>query len=272
MAEFHGTELSGEEFIPEQPRAAVLIVHGMAEHRGRYADAVRRFTAQRLACITFDLRGHGQSPGERADIDSFQRYVDDLLAIRAGLERQHPELPLFIWAHSLGSIVAIRAVQQRQAGLTGVITSGCPLAAFSRLPAPLRSTVAVLCSPFGAVHVNPGLPPEHLSHSKAVQESYAADPLVPAKVTVRLLIELERACRDALAEASQVKIPWLALHGAADRIAPPQGSRQLIDALGSTDKTLELFAGMRHELHNEIEPTPSEFYDRVINWIGARIP
>jgi alpha-beta hydrolase superfamily lysophospholipase len=268
---FHGTELSGEEFIPAQPRAAVLIVHGMAEHRGRYADAVRRFANERLACFTFDLRGHGGSPGERAHIDSFQDYVDDLLAVRSGIAKLHPQLPLFIWAHSLGSIVAIRAVEQRQDHLAGVITSGCPLAAFPRMPSPLRSTVVALCSPFGAMHVDPGLPPEHLSHSKVVQASYAADPLVPQKVTVRLLLELERACRTALAEAAGVKVPWLALHGEADQIAPPQGSRMLIDALGSTDKTLELFAGMRHELHNEIEPTPSEFFERVIHWIGARI-
>jgi alpha-beta hydrolase superfamily lysophospholipase len=267
-----GTDLIGEEFVPADARAAVLIVHGMAEHRGRYADAVRRFTGSGLACFTFDLRGHGLSPGNRADIASFQDYVDDVLAIRTAIVRAHPRLPLFIWAHSLGSIVVIRAVEQRGEQLAGVITSGCPLAAFPRMPSPLRSTVVALCTPFGSMAVNPGLPAEDLSHSKAAQASYAGDPLVSHKVTVRLLIELERACRSALAEAGKIVVPWLALHGEADKIAPPQGSRQLIDALGSADKTLEMFAGMRHELHNEIEPTPSEFFARVIHWIEARIP
>jgi acylglycerol lipase len=264
-----GTGLIGEQFVPANARAALLIVHGMAEHRGRYANAVQRLTAKQLACFTFDLRGHGESPGNRADISSFDTYVNDLLAIRAGLEQAHPQLPLFMWAHSLGSIVAIRSVEKRGDHLAGVITSGCPLAAFPRIPFPLRQTVLALCTPFRSRLVNPGLPAEDLSHSRIVQASYAGDPLIPQKVTVRLLMELERACRDALADAGKIVVPWLALHGGADTIAPPQGSRQLIAALGSTDKTLELFAGMRHEVHNEIEPTPSEFFERVINWIEA---
>jgi acylglycerol lipase len=265
-----GTDLTGEQFIADHPRAALLIVHGMAEHRGRYAEAARRFTGADIACFTFDLRGHGQSPGDRADIGSFQSYVDDLLTIRAYIARQYPQLPLFLWAHSLGSIIAIRSVEQEGGQLRGVITSGCPLAAFQRIPQPLRPAVNALFAPFGGLHVNPGLPPEALTHDTTVQASYVADPLVPDKVTVRLLTELEEACRDALAEAGKIVVPWLALHGDADEIAPPQGSRQLIEALGSSDKTLELFAGMRHEVHNEIEPAATRFYERVIHWIEAR--
>ena len=272
MAGFHGTDLVGDDFIPANARAGLLIVHGMAEHRGRYVDAVRRLTANGLACFTFDLRGHGESPGDRADIDSFQSFVDDLLAIRAGIEQQHPQLPLFIWAHSLGTIIAIRCVEQRGAPLRGVITSGCPIAVFQRVPAPLRGALVALCMPFSAVHVNPGLPAEALSHSREVQASYVADPRIPGKVTVRLLIELENACRMALANAGSISLPWLAMHGAADNIAPPQGSQQLVDALGSRDKTLQLFTGMRHEVHNEIEPTPSEFYARMLHWIEAHAP
>jgi len=265
-------DLLGETFVPPGARAALLIVHGMAEHRGRYADAVQRFTGKQIAAFTFDLRGHGRSPGERADIESFQTFVDDLTAIRAGIEQAHPQLPLFIWAHSLGSIVTIRSVEQRGDHLAGVITSGCPIAAFPRMPSPVRNTVVALATPFRSLHVSPGLPAEDLSHSKAVQASYTADPLVPGKVTVRLLIELERACRAALRDAGAISVPWLALHGEADNIAPPQGSRQLVDALGSKDKTLHFFAGMRHEVHNEVEPAATEFYQWVINWIGLRAP
>jgi alpha-beta hydrolase superfamily lysophospholipase len=162
-----GTDLVGQESIPPEARAALLIVHGMAEHRGRYADAVQRFTAHNIAAFTFDLRGHGHSPGDRADIPSFQHYVDDVLALRGAISRAHPGLPLFIWAHSLGSIITLRAVEQDGAGLAGVITSGCPLAAFPRMPSPLRNTVVALATPFRGLHVNPGLPAEDLSHSKA---------------------------------------------------------------------------------------------------------
>ena len=270
MAGYYGTELVGEDHVPAGAWASVLIVHGMAEHRGRYATAVQRFTANQLGCFVFDQRGHGQSPGERAHIDEFQGFVDDLLTIRRGIEQAYPGLPLFIWAHSLGSIVTIRCVEQRGAKLGGVITSGCPIAAFPNVPSPVRGTVVALATPFGSLHVNPQLPAEALSHSKAVQANYRDDPLNSQKVTVRLLIELEAACRAALANAGSVAVPWLALHGSADTIAPPDGSRQLVDALGSADKTLKLFPGMCHEVHNEIEPTPSEFFSLMIHWIRGR--
>lgn len=270
MSGNHDTDLFRQESIPPGAHAGLLIVHGMAEHCGRYTRAVERFTANNIATFTFDLRGHGQSPGDRADISSFQRFVDDLLALRRAIVAAHPGLPLFIWAHSLGSIVTIRAVEQDGANLAGVITSGCPLAAFPRIPSPLRNTVVALATPFRGVHVNPGLPATDLSHSKVVQDDYVEDPLVPEKVTVRLLIELERACRESLEQAGKITLPWLALHGGADNIAPPQGSQQLVDALGSRDKTLHLFAGMRHEVHNEIEPTPTDFYNLVVHWIGER--
>jgi alpha-beta hydrolase superfamily lysophospholipase len=269
MAGFYGTDLIGDESIPANARAGLIIVHGMAEHRGRYVEAVRRLSQHALACFTFDLRGHGDSPGDRADIDSFQTFVDDLLTIRADIARRHPELPLFIWAHSLGTIVAIRCVEQNGAQLRGVITSGCPIAAFQRVPAPLRGVLVALCTPFSSMQVSPGLGAEQLSHSREVQERYVADPRIPGKVTVRLLIELESACRAALDDAGSIVVPWLAMHGDADDIAPPQGSKQLVDALGSTDKTLEMFAGMRHEVHNEIEPAPTEFYARMVHWIEA---
>jgi len=270
MAGYYGTDLVGEDHVPAGARASVLIVHGMAEHRGRYATAVQRFTANQLGCFVFDQCGHGQSPGERAHIDDFQRFVDDLLTIRRGIEQAYPGLPLFIWAHSLGSIVTIRCVEQRGTQLAGVITSGCPIAAFPRLPAPVRGTVVAMATPFGGLHVNPPLPLEALSHSTAVQSNYRDDPLNSQKVTVSLLIELEAASRAALANAGAISVPWLALHGSADTIAPPEGSRKLVDALGSTDKTLKLFEGMRHEVHNEIEPTPGEFYSLMINWIRSR--
>jgi acylglycerol lipase len=266
-----GTDLVGDEIIPRGARAALLIVHGMAEHRGRYQDAVQRFQRHHLAVFTFDLRGHGNSPGDRADIHSFQSFVDDLCAIRASIVRANPTLPLFIWAHSLGSVITIRSVEQDASNLAGVITLGCPLAAFPRMPWPLRRTVRALATPFRGLNVNPGLPAEDLTHSKAVQSEYLEDPLVPEKVSVRLLMELEAACRDALAQAPGITVPWLALHGGADNIAPPQGSEQLVAALGSKDKTLHVFTGMRHEVHNETEPAATEFYSRVVNWIETRV-
>jgi alpha-beta hydrolase superfamily lysophospholipase len=269
MPNFHGTDLVGEEFIPLEPKAALIIVHGMAEHRGRYADAVRRLTAERIACFTFDLRGHGHSPGERTDVASFQLFLDDLMAIRNGVAKHNPALPLFIWGHSLGSVIAIRSVEQHREGLDGVITSGCPIGAFPYLPAPIRGALIAMCTPLSRLRANPRLPAHDLSHSEVVQASYRGDPLVPQKVTVRLLLEIEAACRRALDDAGTIDVPWLALHGGADRIAPPRGSEKLVAAIRSKDKQLHIFPGMRHEVHNEIEPTPTDFYAWVINWIKA---
>jgi alpha-beta hydrolase superfamily lysophospholipase len=122
-----------------------------------------------------------------------------------------------------------------------------------------------------AIRWNPGLAEKRLSHDPRVAEEYAHDPLVQSRITLRLLVQLARSCNAGLHKAPSIRVPWLAVHGGSDRIAPPQGSRELIERLGVTDKQLVIEPGLYHEVHNEAEPAATRFRERLLAWASERI-
>lgn len=262
--------LYGEMLLPQRPVAALLIVHGIGEYGGRYQSAMRHLAGREIACFVYDQRGHGRSPGPRGDVERFQLFVDDLLTIAKGVRRVHPDLPLFLWAHSMGSLVALLGVGQLSQELRGVATSGCPIAVFARTTRWLLPPMQLLARAAPRAKIASVLGARALTHDVAVQRAYIEDPLVEHSSTLRLLAGLGAACIQAREAAPRLTPPWLAVHGQEDRVAPPHGSRELIGLLASEDKQLILYPGLRHEVHNELEPGRSKFLDTLAQWILDR--
>ncbi len=227
---FFETPLVGIERVPSAPTSCLLVLHGLAEHCGRYASTMESLAVSGIACFAYDQRGHGRSPGRRGDIQRFSEFADDFRTIRAGIAHRYPGLPTFAWGHSLGAIVVILAALDPSIALTGAITTGCPTCAMD----------------------------------------YLRDPLVQKKASIRLLVELGRASTYALREAPAIRTPWLALHGGEDTIAPPQGSKALVERLGSADKQLLVYPGLRHEVHNEAQPAAMRFRQQIAAWTNER--
>jgi alpha-beta hydrolase superfamily lysophospholipase len=262
--------LSGTEFAPPNPSACLIVLHGLAEHRGRYELPMQHFAASGIACIAYDQRGHGRSPGARADVQHFSQFADDFATIRCGVAARYPRLPIFVWGHSLGSIVALCSALDPRNTLSGAITTGCAVRALPALPVRAWCWTSALAGVLPTIRVNPGLTVQFLSRDPKVQQDYLRDPLVQQTVAVRLLAELACACGRVLHYAPAIRIPWLAVHGADDPIAPPAGSRDLVARLGSTDKQLVIEPGLLHEVHNEAEPAATRFRERVVSWIRER--
>jgi alpha-beta hydrolase superfamily lysophospholipase len=263
--------------VPEGAKAMLVLIHGMAEHSGRYTEIIRLLNAGAIACCSFDLRGHGMAPAsekDRGDVVAFQDLVADSAAVIYDARARYPQLPLFVWGHSMGAIVATLAVSQATLPGTrkvcGVITSGPPVAAFDTVPVFALRILQALSHVIPRFRVALPFKPEHLSRDLLVGVRYGEDRLVPKTITLRLLVQLAEATSQCVQVARKIKSPWLAAHGADDQIAPPIGSQRLIDALGSSDKYLRLWQGARHELHNEIEPTRSEFLETMVAWMRDR--
>lgn len=269
---YFNSSLVGIERVPPEPSACLIVLHGLAEHCGRYEATIAAIADADIACFAYDQRGHGRSPGARADIEHFSQFADDFATIRAGIAARYPRLPIFLWGHSLGSIVAICSALDTRNSLAGVITTGCAVCAVpgwsspQLIWAPARALVAALPT----LRIDPGLSVEALTHDLKVQQDYLRDPLVQKKVAVRLLVELGSACSLVLRQAQSIRVPWLAVHGAADSIAPPEGSRRLVARLGSPEKQLLIQPGLFHEVHNEAEPAASQFRKLISQWIEAR--
>jgi acylglycerol lipase len=261
---------SGFQSLASQPRAALLIVHGLAEYAGRYRDLAATLASRGISTFAYDQRGHGSRPGTRTHVDRFDDFVDDLNLEAASLARRSPELPLFVWGHSMGSIVTIGAVLTARHRWRGVITSSNSLEVFRRGPNPLNPVFRLGSRLLPHTRIPLGLDSRKISTDETVQQAYANDPLIPPTASLRLIVEFAAACERCREAAAELTLPWLVVHGEEDAIAPVQGSRVLFDALRSQDKQLVIYPGLRHEVHNERPAERAKFVDLLSSWILAR--
>jgi acylglycerol lipase len=263
-------DLAGFETVPRVARAGLIIVHGIAEHGARYRHAAEALAARDIASFVYDQRGHGMNPGARAHIADFTDFAADLGSIGADVQRRFPEMPLFVWGHSMGSVVAVLAAPDLS-WARGVITTGCAIDAMPKLRGVSGALLWMASALAPRLRINLRIDGAALTQVLEEQRRHMSDPLVPRTASLRLLYGFARACRTCRANAPQITLPWLAVHGEADRVCPLSGSQALVDALGSSDKQLVTYPNLLHEVHNEDEPARAALFDLMSRWMIERV-
>ncbi|WP_323118636.1 alpha/beta hydrolase [Burkholderia alba] len=254
------------------PRATVALVHGLAEHAGRYQALAERLNAAGIEVVSMDLRGHGRSPGERVWVDQFDHYLQDADALVASAARD--DAPLFLMGHSMGgAIAALYAIERAAArGRTfaGLILSSPALAPGRDVPRWMLSLsrfVSRVWPRFPALKIDAAL----LSRDQRVVDANRADPLVhhgavPARTGAEILAAMERIERGR----GTLRVPLLVYHGTEDKLTEPNGSRSFGAEAGSPDRTLTLYEGGFHETMADLER--ERVIGALIDWMTARIP
>jgi acylglycerol lipase len=234
-----------------RPRAVVAIVPGFNAHSGHYEWAAQQFTTSGVAVYAVDLRGRGNSDGERFYVSSFADYVSDVSSLVALAKAREPGLPVYLLGHSAGGVVACMYALEFQAGLAGLI---CESFAFE-VPAP-DFALSVFK---GLSHVAPHsrilhLKNEDFSRDPKVVKAMNDDPLIAHETQpTRTLAEMVRADERLRNEFALITLPVLIIHGTADKATKPSGSQHFYDAAGSKDKTLKLYQGHFHDLLNDVD-------------------
>jgi alpha-beta hydrolase superfamily lysophospholipase len=264
-----GTRFRGFETAPREARAGLIIVHGIAEHSARYRHAAEALAARNIASFVYDQRGHGMSPGARAHIGDFADFASDLRLIGEDVQQRFPQLPLFVWGHSMGSVVAVLAAQDLN-WARGVITTGCALEAMPKLQGVAGVLLRMASALIPRLRISLRIDGAALTQVVEEQRRHMSDPLIPRTASLRLLYGFALACRTCRENAPRITLPWLAVHGEADRVCPISGSQSLIHALGSRDKQLVTYPGLLHEVHNEDEPARAALFDLMSRWILER--
>ena len=181
-------------------------------------------------------------------------------------------LPLFVWGHSMGSMVALQLAAQHGSLLDGLILTSTSLDVFThRRLHPLHPVFRTLARVAPRLRIPLSLDATQISSDKAVQLAYASDPLIAKTASLQLLIEFALACEHAEGAANRVRVPTLILHGAEDRIAPSSGSQRLYEQMAIVDKELRSLPELRHELHNEREPERTELLEWIVAWVLKRV-
>ena len=270
LAAADGVALAWQAWSPSGPTlAAVGLIHGGAEHGGRYPALVSALRERGCAVYALDLRGHGRSGGRRGHVDRFSDYMSDLETFFEFVRSETGEVPTFVLGYSLGGTTGASYALTAQDRLAGVIMAGPALAIgedASKLQFAVARTISALAPRLPLFKMKPE---EMMSDPDAVRD-YRADPLVfHGRFDARLLAELLEVMRAFPERVGQLELPLLVIHGGADVTADPQGSRIAIESAGSEDKTLRVYEGLRHDVFNE--PDRELVSGEVADWIGARI-
>lgn len=248
-------------------RAHLLLIHGIAEHAGRHAHVASRFATAGIETHAFDLRGFGASAGRRAYVDRWSQYHDDvedrLVAIRA----QSAGLPLVLYGHSMGGLIALGYVlADPPRPAPDLLVLSAPAIAASVAPWK-RALADVLGRLAPHLEIANDLPVGGLSRDPEVETAYRSDPLNVHRTTTRLGLELFREqarVQARLARTGPLPVPTYVLHGADDPIVPVSASAKLA---GRPNVTRRVYPGLRHEMHNE--PDAAAVIGDTIAWLES---
>lgn len=248
-----GVALAWQAWLPDDdPKAVVILSHGLAEHSGRYAHVAACLVRHGYGVYALDHRGHGRSQGRRAQIDRMAYVVEDLHTFVGLVRSEQPAKPQFLLGHSVGGAVAVNYALEHPDELAGLVLSA-PAVVIENAPAVQVRVGKILSA------IAPGFPLLALdgtavSRDTAVVHAYDTDPLnYRGKIPVRTLAELVDTAEQVPDRLGDLRLPILLLQGTADRLVPLSASRLVHDRVSSPDRTLRLYEGLYHEVFNEPE-------------------
>lgn len=261
-----GTRLHMRSWRPENPRAVVVICHGVNSHSGQYLWTGEHLAAAGFAVYAYDQRGRGKSQGPRFYIDDVSDYTEDLGTFIALAKSREPGRKVFLLGHSAGGVVGCTWTLDHQKEIAGFI---CESFAY-QVPAP--APVLALVRLFGKIA--PKLPVLKLKMKDFTRDPAAlalleADPLCKGEIQpARTVAALLKAGDRMKAEFHTLKLPLLIMHGTKDKATVPAGSKEFYGAATSSDKSLKLYDGHFHDLLNDIGK--DKVLADVVSWINAR--
>lgn len=252
-------------------RGLLVVSHGLGEHIACYDDFARRLTSTPglVDVVGFDYRGHGRSPGRRGVVRRFEEYLHDLQAVLAWSRKEHGSRPRFLLGHSNGGQLAIHAVLADPDDLDGLILSSPNLVLAAKVPAWKLLAGRLLHRVAPQVTLDSGLDDSAMTRDESLYEPRKTDPLRHRRVSAPLFFGMLDGARAVAGRSGEIRTPTLMLLGQDDRVIDPSGGRAFFERLGSSDKTLRVYDGMRHEPLNELGR--ERVHDEIANWLRVRL-
>jgi alpha-beta hydrolase superfamily lysophospholipase len=259
-----------QRYTPPSPRATVAVIPGGGDHSGRYPALTTALVRAGFQTALLDFRGHGQSDGRRWHIDVFGDYLDDMDAFMAHVRAGAGGRKVLVVAHSQGALIAATWALAPERGVAGFVLSS-PWLRLKLEPPRLKVLGARLVGTvIPWLPISTGLRYQDLTSDEEMQRWTEADPLYGKATTPRWFVETQRAQHEILRGAGAFAHPLLVLVGSADPIADPDAGRAFFGAVGSKDKELKVYEGLRHEIFNERE-RERPIADTVA-WLTTRTP
>ncbi len=248
-------------------KAVLIVVHGLKDHSSRYNSFAETLAANGYAVHSLDLRGHGKSEGERAFVKSFDDYLDDLGLFFDQVRREESDKPFFLFGHSMGGAIALLYSLTRNPNIKGLVLS----AAATKLRPGDSFFIVNVTKLLGGI--TPKRQVFKLDNNLFTRDedflaAMNSDPLIynephPARTAAELIRAIERVQKTM----TSLTVPVVLLHGTADKITNPEGTRQLEERASSKDKTLKLYEGHYHDLLHDLGNTTVS--DDILHWLDS---
>ncbi|MBL0912672.1 MAG: alpha/beta hydrolase [Bacteroidia bacterium] len=248
------------EFTPY----VVAIVHGMGEHKGRYAHVADFFLHSGYSVALFDQRGHGNSGGKRGHTPSLDAMLNDVDDFLAEVRKRMPGQKIVLYGHSMGANIVLNYTLRRKPDIAAVVGSSPYLRLAFEPPAFKLFLARTVGKLLPELQQKTGLEVTAISRDARVVEAYKNDPLVHEFITSSFFNSVHFAGVYPIEHAAEFQVPCLLFHGTEDRLTSYKATVECAEnAKGKVE--LKLWNGLYHECHNE--PEQHEVLSYVNNWL-----
>lgn len=253
------------------PLAVVCLAHGHGEHGERYARVAETMAARGYAVVAYDHYGHGRSQGKRGHLLSMEASIADMTVMLEQCAKRHPDVPVFLYGHSMGGNIALNCALRTKPAIAGLILTSPWLRLAFKPPAVKEWIGRRLASIWPSLPMSTGLKEEDLFRQDGTEASRAlsmkGDPLSHTTLTPRAFVEIGDSGEWAIRHAAELHVPMLLLHGTADRITSFDASRQLAESAGERCLWHPVQDGL-HELHNDVRGNAT--LDFIMAWMNDK--
>lgn len=251
--------------VPE-PKAALLVVHGLFEHSRRYEELGEYMAASCFSAFALDLRGHGASEGRRGHTNRFDTLLQDLDRFRREVQGIiSRDVPLFLLGHSLGGLIAVRYLEEYDAPLEGAVITAPWLGTAVDVPRWQVLGANVLNRILPAFPFPFKLDPELLSHDQERVEDYRNDPKIHSTITPRMFVETSAAIDLALRRGDRIGAPVHFILAGDDRIVDTERSLTFARSIPAREVTIDVLEGQFHEVLQERER--GQVLSQIRDWL-----
>jgi acylglycerol lipase len=266
-----GLKMYSKAWLPvTKTKAVVCLVHGVGEHIGRYESDAEALTSAGYILAGFDLRGFGKSEGMRGHTPSLDAYFEDIDMFLAEVDQRYPNLPRFLYGHSMGAVLVLGYVPLHQPEITGAIATGPALKTALETQKFKVFLAKVLGKLIPTLTMKSGIDVSMLSRDPELIEKYVNDPLVHTQVTASWGKSMLKAVEIVYKNAPLFPSPVLLMHGTNDEIAYPSSSISFAELAPKDMVTLKMWDGFKHELHTDFEK--NEVFKVMVGWLNQHLP
>ncbi|MGO3018745.1 MAG: alpha/beta hydrolase [Anaerococcus sp.] len=262
LQSFDGTKLFAEKSLPDNMKAVIVLVHGLAEHSGRYKYVIEKLNDANFGVYRFDHRGHGKSEGERAYYEDYNDLIDDINFVVELAKKENSGLPVYLIGHSMGGFGVTAFGTKYKGKVDGIVASGALTRDFNNTVKEIPSEL----DPHTRLENEMG---DGVCSVEEVRIDYENDPLNEKTFTVGLGQQLAKGLEWLKDNSEDFVYPVLILHGERDALVSYEDSLNFFKEIASDDKQVKIYGNLFHEIYNEY--AKDEVIQDTISWLNNRI-